>query len=164
MIAQKVTSVEYLKSELVKIGNSEKFKQIWDLILWCDDIEEIRHRFSPKSFEFIQRAWELLRQEESEDFALDMAVSEQTAKHTTWRDDEVLDEVDAFAVVYGDRIEVTANEPGLGERIPKQNRKYVGGKGDMRWFFPLSEISAIVTCSSISFVLNEDGSLYKKGK
>jgi hypothetical protein len=159
-----VTSVQYLKSELSRIGKPEKFKQVWDLIVGCGDIEDIRPRFSPQSFESVKKAWDILQGEYEAKWKLEEAISEQIAKNTTWRDDEVLDEVDAFAVVYEEELIVTANEAGLGERIPKKNRKYIGSKGDMRWIFPLSELPAILNCSIISFVLNEDGSKLAREK
>jgi hypothetical protein len=160
---KEVGPVGLLKSELARIGKPEKFNQIWNLIIWCDDINDLSGRFSPEAFTFVKKAWEMVQDNHEKEWNLADAIVEQTAKHTIWYDDDLLDEVQAFAVVYDDRIEVTANEPGLGERIPKLNRSYIGCQGDMRWSFPLSEISKIVSCPSISFVLNDDGSAYKEG-
>jgi hypothetical protein len=41
-----------------------------------------------------------------------------------------------FAVcIYAGYIEVRAYEKGVGEILPKKDRKYIGSQGDMRWSF-----------------------------
>lgn len=152
-----LTAYEYLQSILTQAGKANKVKMAWDLICMAHDIEELRDRFSPQGFQKIQKVWSLYQAELEQSFKLQERIDEEIANATIYFDDDVLDEVNAYAIVYKDRIEVTANQPGMGDFIPKNNRRYVGGKGDMRWAFPLSMLEKIKTCQAVSFVLNEQG-------
>jgi hypothetical protein len=119
---------------------------------WIDN----RDRLNPEKFiekvAELEREWELAEEAEN----LYASIEAEKNKSQTFRDDDALNEVEAYAIVYSDRIEVTANETGMGDRIPK-GRKYVGGKGDMRWEYSLDRLPEILACSAISFVLNEKG-------
>lgn len=79
----------------------------------------------------------------------------ESARANSWMDDDAVSEVDSIAVIYSDRIEVTANVTGMGEKLPKAGRKYVGGKGDIRWSFPLAILPDIRRC--VDLVLMENG-------
>lgn len=51
--------------------------------------------------------------------------------------DDAISEVDLYAVIQEDgSVEVVANQTGMGDILPKQDRKYIGGKGDLRWRYP----------------------------
>lgn len=156
-----LTARGFLRAELDKIGKVEKLNQIWSMLTNCNDIEELLGAFSPKSFEFVRQSWEMLQEEWQMEWDLQESISSETTKQTRWYDDTALNEVDAYAIVYDDKIIVTANETGIGERLPKRNREYIGARGEMQWSFPLSETSEILKCSAISFVLNQDGSRYE---
>lgn len=89
--------------------------------------------------------------------ALEDAIASETRRAEVWRDDEALYEVEAYAIVFSDCIKVTANETGMGDRIPRTGRKYVGDRQNWVWKFPLSALPEIKSCKAISFVLNEKG-------
>ena len=119
---------------------------------WIDN----RDRLSV--YKFMQRLAVLEQEWAATEEALnleDAVVREESDRRVTY-DDEVLDEVDAYAIVYDDRIEVTANQPGMGDSIPK-GRKYVGGKGDMRWEYTLDRLDDIKRCRHIDFILDSKG-------
>jgi hypothetical protein len=89
--------------------------------------------------------------------ALEDAIASETRRAEVWRDDEALSEVDAYAIVFSDCVKVTANQTGMGDRIPKAGRKYIGDRQNWVWRFPLSALPEIKSCKAISFVLNEKG-------
>jgi hypothetical protein len=89
--------------------------------------------------------------------ALDDAIAAETRRSETWRDDEALYEVEAYAILFDDCIKVTANETGMGNRIPRTGRKYIGDKQNWVWQFPISALPEIKACKAISFVLDEKG-------
>jgi hypothetical protein len=64
--------------------------------------------------------------------------------------------VRCYAIVRDGWIEVIATESGQGERLPKEGRKYIGDKGDMRWSFPVS--SQAIMKSRVDFMIDEKGS------
>jgi hypothetical protein len=119
---------------------------------WIDN----RDRLSVDKF--MQRLTALEQEWVATEEALNLedAVAHEEYERLVTRDDEVLDEVDAYAVVYDDRIEVTANQPGMGDKIPK-GRKYVGSQGDMRWVYTLDRLDDIKRCHPIDFILDSKG-------
>lgn len=120
--------------------------------LWIDNRDKLN------ADKFIQKVAELEQEwKQAEEWTnLQEAIDTEIAKSTIHRDDKVLDEVDAYAIVYDDRIEVTANQPGMGDSFPKM-RKYVGGKGDMRWEYTLDRLDDIKRCRHIDFILDSKG-------
>ncbi|MGL5061360.1 MAG: hypothetical protein ACRC62_15410 [Microcoleus sp.] len=151
------TAYETLKAGMEAFGKGDRLKMAWDLIVFSDCWESIESRFSPAAMPLIREVYNMYIAELDAQWKLQESIDSQVAAHTTWFDDDAIDEVDAYAVVYSDRIEVTANVTGMGGKLPTAGRKYVGGKGDMRWAFPLSALAVVRPC--VSFVLHEDGSL-----
>ena len=119
---------------------------------WIDN----RDRLSVDKF--MQRLTALEQEWVATEEALNLedAVAHEEYERLVTRDDEVLDEVDAYAIVYDDRIEVTANQPGMGDSFPK-GRKYVGSQGDMRWEYTLERLDDIKRCHHIDFILDSKG-------
>lgn len=52
--------------------------------------------------------------------------------------DEYSEQSDWIVEIHKDSIQVVANVKGVGDRIPKENRKYIGDSRDVRWSYPLS--------------------------
>lgn len=121
--------------------------------IWIDN----RDKLKPEKF--IQKVQELEAEwaAEGEAQKLADAIASEEANQRITAHDELLSEAEIYAVVYPDCIEVKSYVTGAGELIPKKNRKYVGGKGDMRWQYPLSELEAIKGCRSIDFILDSEG-------
>lgn len=119
---------------------------------WIDDREKLNPAKFIARVKEIEAEW--ARGEEY--MNLQDAVDTELAASVVHRDDEVLDEAEIYAIVYGDRVEVTANVTGAGDKIP-QGRKYIGGKGDMRWQYDLGRLDDIKQCRHIDFILNESG-------
>jgi hypothetical protein len=157
---QKTSAKEYLEVELKRIGKPGLAGKIYGMVVGARSLLDLKPHFFPESFKFVAKAYEMVEEEYQSACALENAIQAAEYEHTTHRDDEVLDGVDAYAVIYASAIEVTANCTGMGDRLPRKNRKYIGGKGDMRWSFPKGELEELKTCKAISFFLNEDGSRY----
>lgn len=119
---------------------------------WIDN----RDKLNPSKFvakvRDMEKEWKAAEEYEN----LQDAIQKEESVHRITRDDEVRDEVDIYAIVYSDRIEVIANILGAGEKIPK-GRKYIGTKGDMKWQYDLSKLDEIKSCGSIDFILDEAG-------
>ena len=119
---------------------------------WIDN----RDKLNPEKFISLAKKLELEWKLSEEREALTDEINEEESKARIVYDDEVLDEVDLYAVVYADRIEVTANEPGMSDRIP-ENRKYIGNIENICWRYELDRLDEIVACKAIDFVLKENG-------
>lgn len=119
---------------------------------WIDG----RDKLNPQKFVDRVKKLELEYQTSEKELHLEDRIAEEAYKQLVTRDDEVLSEVSAYAVVYGDRIEVTANETGMGDRFPRP-RKYIGDQQLWRWEYPVSAIEDIKNCKAIDFVLDSEG-------
>jgi hypothetical protein len=112
----------------------------WD---WCQknwhdpDLEmRISRFFSPKARPLVLSACQAI--EASDDWLEkeDKILSAVEAEVIRDGDDAIL-EVDLYAVIQEDgSVEVVANQAGMGDFLPKENRKYIGGQGDLRWRYP----------------------------
>ncbi len=102
-------------------------------------------RFSPRHYStlvgFVQRYEKILEEEEKQEDKLLQALEDERLAGAV--DDFDYDEIGApdFAVVvYEDYVEARAYGPGVGEMLPKKNRKYVGCQGNIKWRYPLSSL------------------------
>lgn len=120
--------------------------------IWIDN----RDKLNPEKF--IQKVAELQAEWDKAEALMNLQdkIAEEENDRLVVRDDEVLDELEIYAIVYSDRIEVTSNVTGAGDRIP-QGRKYVGTQGDMRWRYDLSRLDDLKQCRAIEFILDEQG-------
>ncbi len=120
--------------------------------LWIDNRDKLN------ADKFIQKVAELEQEwKHAEDWGnLQESIDTELRESVIHYDDEVLDEATVYAIVYDDRIEVTANEPGWGDKIPS-GRKYIGGKGDLRWEYSLHRLDDIKRCRHIDFILDSKG-------
>jgi len=119
---------------------------------WIDNREKLNPAKFIAKVKELEAEWALADQH----IQIEDAIQAEEAAARVVRDDEVLDEAEIYAIVYGDRIEVTANVTGAGDKIPS-GRKYIGGKGDMRWQYELDRLDDIKRCRYIDFILDENG-------
>lgn len=145
-------SVEAQVSEyFIALGltNKEMIKAAYNLITYIafdpspEAIEYAQSRFGSRHHKAITNFVKLYEQEVNDWAKQEEAIQSQMAEEN-YELNRYIDAVDdcskyeGFQIIYPDRIEVRANTTGLGDRIPKKNRKYVGGRGDMRWEYPIS--------------------------
>lgn len=120
----------------------------------------LSHRFSPEAIEEVMPIVEAYEQELEASMRLDERIEQELCQRQVVLDEDTLGEVDAYLIIYADRIEFIANENGYGERLPKKQRKYIGSQGDRRWQFPLSMLNEVLPFAE--FAINEDGTLHPK--
>ena len=154
---------QQLKSLLESKGKVQYLDLAWNLVM--NAAGEIQPElvlgtlFSPEGVQALLPILEMYESEIESEFKLEERIQEESNSRLVVFDDEVLDEVDGYAIVYSDRIEFVANVNGFGDKLPRKNRKYVGSQGDRRWTFPVDMLAEIKPFAS--FVLKEDGSLVK---
>ena len=119
---------------------------------WIDN----RDRLKPQKFidrvKALEEEWAAVESS----MALEDAIDSEISESRITRDDEVLDEAEIYAVVYEDRIEIQSNVTGAKERIPTGG-KYCGGRGDMKWEYPLDRLDDILKCRDVEFCLDSSG-------
>jgi hypothetical protein len=123
-------TAKYLKDIGLKLGDE----------FYC----AVSFNFSPKHYApiagFLAR-YEAINDAEIEaEYALEAVIDEEISDQ--WGRDEY-DELGApdFAVIiHSDCVEVRAYEKGVGDIIPKDGRKYIGNRDDVRWRYPLESL------------------------
>ena len=106
--------------------------------------------FSPPHYNaikgFVKKLESIIEEEMDEAAKLEQAIDNEIKGIVDPLDDEYFDDLgcpDFAIVIYADNIEVRAYEPGVGDRLPKKGRKYIGCAGDIRWSFPLSSLDSL---------------------
>jgi hypothetical protein len=136
----------------------EALYQISHAKIWIDNRDKLSVEKFVQKVAAIEAEWAETEKHMNLQDAVDTALYESVVH----RDDEVLAEAQIYAIVYGDRVEVTANITGAGDKIPS-GRKYIGGKGDMRWQYDLGRLDDIKRCRHIDFILDENGNEVSRG-
>ncbi len=117
---------------------------------------ENRDRLKPEKFidrvKQLEAEWAAVGAE----MHLEDRIAEEERDRLVARDDEALDEVDCYAIVYSDHIIVHANQPGMGKLIPP-NRKYIGSVDSQDWRYTLDRLDDIRRCRAIDFCLDDKG-------
>ena len=132
-------TIAYIKKAGLKIGDEFYYRVSWNF--------DFSH-YRPVA-EFIRAYEGILEAEAMAEQAIEAEIGNQLYEATGslygW-DENLYDEVggpDAAIVVFPEYVEVRAYVSGVGNRIPKANRTYVGAKGDMRWHYPLETLSLL---------------------
>jgi hypothetical protein len=154
-----MTAYKMLEKILKEKNKLSHLEKAWDIVKQASFQARpegvLCKHFSPQGVQALLVVVEVYEAELGASLKLDSAIADNIYKETTYFDDEALDEVDAYAIVYRDRIEFVAHVNGYGEKLPKKGRKYIGSQGDRRWSFPLNMLSEVRPFSS--FVLDSDG-------
>jgi hypothetical protein len=119
---------------------------------WIDN----RDRLKPEKFVARVKQLEAENAAEAKAEALANAIDKEESDVRVVYDDEALVEVDLYAIVYSDRIEVVANQAGMADKLPR-GRKYIGSLERICWEYNIDRIADIENCQAIQFILAEDG-------
>lgn len=114
--------------------------------------------------EFVKRYEALLEEESKAEMELEQAIQEEIQGMIDPLADEYYDEMgapDCAICIYSDRIEVRAYVKGIGDRLPKKGRKYIGSMHDVRWQFPLSSLPQL---KALGYPVVDTTKLAKQGK
>jgi hypothetical protein len=143
-----MTAQDDLKQFLEKKGKVEAFGKAWQVVMGaaftdCPELE-LSRAFSEGAIKEILPIVQKYEQEFTEEIELQEKIQDKNHALEFHWDDEVLFEIDSYAVVRSQNIEVIANTTGLGDRLPKvPGRKYTGDKQNWTWEFPLSALGLI---------------------
>jgi hypothetical protein len=114
----------------------------------------LSRNFSPRHYmaivQFVKRLEDIEEAEAKAEFDIEQKIEEEIYEQIMDPlSDGFYDELGApdFAIcIYDCHIEVRAYEKGVGDKLPKKGRKYIGSQGDMRWSFPLSMLDELKRC------------------
>jgi hypothetical protein len=122
-----------------------------ELGLKIGDIFHVRitYTFSPVHYftiaKFVEQLNEILALEFEEEQKIADAIDEEIEQQSEPYE-LCYDEMGApdFAIkIYEEHIIVEAYEKGVGEIIPKKDRKYIGRAGEISWMYPLSALDSL---------------------
>jgi hypothetical protein len=151
--AIKSSSFESLRvesgDEMLKDREIRKYISDAGLSEGDDFYYRISWSFAPSRYHdvaaFVRRYEEIVEFEMQRQQEIEAEIARQIEGDTAW-DEYSYDELGCPPIailLYTDRIEVQAFEPGWGDLLPKKGRKYIGCQGDIRWRFPLSALESL---------------------
>jgi TPP-dependent indolepyruvate ferredoxin oxidoreductase alpha subunit len=122
-----------------------------DLGLKIGDVFHVRiaYTFSPTHYfaiaKFVEQLQEILMLEAEEqkkiEDAINAEIEQQSDPYELYYDE--MGGPDFAIKIYEEHIIVEAYEKGVGEIIPKKNRKYIGRAGEISWMYPLSALDSL---------------------
>ena len=132
--------------------NAEMKKYAKDAGVSTDDsfYYRVSWHFSPRHYAvisgFVKEFEKILEDEMEASMALERAIEAEVKGYIDPSSPDFYDDLgcpDFAILIYPDRVEVKAYEPGVGDIIPRKNRRYVGCAGDVRWIYPASELPTL---------------------
>lgn len=140
---------EPISSELLSVDQTREYTHQLGLTEGDEFYLRISWFFAPTHYPkiagFVKEIEAIIDAEIQEEARLEAQIDAQVTAYRK-SEGELYDDLGQpdFAIfLYADRIEAKAYGPGVGELIPKQNRKYIGSREDIRWQYPLSMEAAL---------------------